>query len=80
MTPREFKAARNALGLSINELSFVLDIQERTIRKWEAERDPRPVNPLAVQVMGWLTLDNYEPPRLRWLLAGRKPDEWKEGE
>ena len=79
MTPQEFKTARQTLGLSISELSFVLDIQERTIRKWELDSDPRPVNPLAAQVMGWMISDNYEPPRLRWLLEGRKPNEW-EGE
>ena len=76
MTPQEFKTARQTLGLSVNELSFILDIQERTIRKWELDSDPRPVNPLAAQVMGWF-LAGYEPPQMRWLLEGRKPSEWK---
>ena len=79
MTPQEFKTARETLGLSVPELSFILDRQERTVRKWEDEHDPRPVNPMAARVMEWF-LAGYEPPQMRWLLEGRKPSEWEETE
>jgi DNA-binding XRE family transcriptional regulator len=78
MTPTEFKQSRQTLGLSVPEAAFILGTSERTVRKWELESDPRPVNPIASRVMAWL-LDGYEPPQMRWLLDGRKPSEW-EGE
>lgn len=48
MTPSEFKFARNALGLSQNDLALVWGMGRnggRTIRKWEA--GDVPVNPIA---------------------------------
>ena len=77
MTTDEFKAARHSLGLSVAELAFVLNTNDRTLRRWiDGERS---VNPIAGEAMRWMTEDNYEPPRLRWILAGHRADEW-EGE
>ena len=48
MTPEQFKAARNALCLSQNDLAEVWGMGKnggRTIRKWEAGSVP--VNPIA---------------------------------
>ncbi len=64
MTPREFKEARIALGLSQAQLGAILDTNPTTIRKWEAEPDrrtSRAPNPVAARVMRWL-LDGFRPP------------------
>ncbi len=65
MTPQEFKAAREALGLSASQLGTILSTDPRTIRKWEAEHggSARPPNPIACRV-------------LEWMLAGYRPPEW----
>lgn len=60
MTPTQFKEARNTLGLSQSQLGKILNTDPRTIRKWESEGDPRPVNPIAARVMEWL-LDGFRP-------------------
>lgn len=74
MTGDEFKAARRTLGLSVNDLSFIINTSDRNIRRWED--GTRPPNPVAVEAMGWF-LDGFEPPRMKWLLDGKRPDEWK---
>ena len=81
MTPREFKAAQHALGLSDVALAFILNTRPDTIRKWKREDavSSRPPNPVAVEALRWMTEDNYEPPRMRWILDGKRSDEW-EGE
>lgn len=56
-----FKKARQTLGLSASQLGDILGTDPRTIRRWESEGDPRPVNPIAARVMQWL-LDGYRPP------------------
>lgn len=63
MTPAEFKANRNKLGLSAAELGEIINTDPRTIRKWEHEDGTRPPNPVAVRVM-------------EWLLAGWRPAQW----
>ncbi len=48
MTPAQFKAAREALGLSQNDLAAVWGMGDnggRTIRRWE--NGERPLNPVA---------------------------------
>jgi len=53
MTPDEFKAGRNALGLSTNQLARLFRVSDgRTVRRWEAgDRDiPGP----AIVLMQWL--------------------------
>ena len=48
MTPKQFKAARNTLGLSQNDLALVWGMGKnggRTIRNWGA--GDLPVNPIA---------------------------------
>lgn len=60
MTPEEFKAARERLGLSQEQLARVLGMGGdggRTVRRWEAPsgtsnaRDP---NPIACTVVNWM--------------------------
>ena len=57
MTGKEFKEARQALGLSVSDLGTILDTNPATIRRWESpdhrktSRDP---NPIACQVLRWL--------------------------
>lgn len=66
MTPQEFKQARRELGLTVAALARILDIGDRTIRKWEAPENTnsaRAPNPVACRVM-------------RWMLDGRRPEEW----
>ncbi|WP_413697777.1 helix-turn-helix domain-containing protein [Pseudovibrio sp. SPO723] len=64
MTPLEFKSARRKLGLSQSQLASVINVDSRTIRKWEAETggSARPPNPIACRVMQWM-LDGYRPPQ-----------------
>jgi DNA-binding transcriptional regulator YiaG len=53
----EFREARQKLGLSVNQLSAILDTNPVTVRRWEMDdnkataRDP---NPIACQVLRWL--------------------------
>ena len=44
MTPEEFRAARAALGLSVERLAAALQVTPRTIRRWQngARRVPGP--------------------------------------
>lgn len=48
MTPAEFKAARQALGLTVKAAAQMCGVDERTIRRWETGagrgdgRDPHP--------------------------------------
>ena len=57
MTSGEFKEARGRLGFSLSQMETVLDVDARTIRRWEAgeevpsRRDP---NPVACRVLSWL--------------------------
>ena len=39
MTPQEFKAARQKLGLTQSQLGHLLDTAPQTIRKWEMSQD-----------------------------------------
>lgn len=42
MTGAEFAARRYLLGLTLDELASILGVNPRTVRAWEAERDPIP--------------------------------------
>lgn len=42
MHPAEFKTLREAVGLSISTLVKVIDVDERTIRKWESGKKQPP--------------------------------------
>lgn len=60
MTPTEFKAAREKLGLSQEGLAQLLGMGSdggRTVRRWEAPEgtsNARLPNPIACTVVGWL--------------------------
>ena len=61
MTPAKFKEHRYDLALTQEELARILNTTARTIRRWETEDDPRPVNPIAIRVMEWM-MAGYRPP------------------
>jgi DNA-binding transcriptional regulator YiaG len=63
MTPAEFRAGRQQLGLTLKELGGILNTDPRTVRRWENHE--RPLNPIADRVM-------------EWLLAGYRPPQWPE--
>lgn len=42
MHPAEFKTLRESLGLSISTLVKVIDVDERTLRKWESGKKQPP--------------------------------------
>ena len=52
MTSAELKDARHRLGLSVGDLARILNIDDRTLRRWEAGE--KPPSPTAVRVVGWL--------------------------
>lgn len=54
MTPKEFRDARQSLGLSQSELGRVLGVNPRTVRKWEHDNGTRPPNPIACRVVLWM--------------------------
>lgn len=57
MTPSEFREARQSLGLTMRQLAKILDIDDRTIRRFEASpgsSTARNPNPIACQVLRWL--------------------------
>ncbi|HMT45478.1 MAG TPA: helix-turn-helix domain-containing protein [Novosphingobium sp.] len=66
MTPDEFKAARNQLGLSLAQAADILGVNLSTLKKWEMPETAstrNKVNPTAAKAM-------------RWMLAGFRPPEW----
>lgn len=63
VTPTQFKAMRQELGLSAAQLGQILNTDPRTIRRWEQPDGTRPPNPIACRV-------------LTWMLAGYRPPEW----
>ena len=42
MTPREFRAARLALGLSVEQLAERLGVDPRSVRRWQNGHGPIP--------------------------------------
>jgi len=65
MTPAEFRAARERLGLTRPQLARLLGVDARSVARWEADGtvQSRQPSPLVCRV-------------LRWLLAGFRPPEW----
>lgn len=64
MNNKQFKEARQSLGLTLSETAKILDVDSRTIRKWEASDNcstARHPNPIASRVMQWM-LDGFRPP------------------
>lgn len=76
MTPTEFREARHMLGLSARQLGAILDTDERTVRRWEADPETtgtaRPPNPTAARVMRWM-LDGWRPPEWPTRTRSRTP-------
>lgn len=62
MKANEFKSARSSLGLSAAEMANILNVNPRTIRKWEIDDGTRPPNATAVRVVEWM-LAGYRPPQ-----------------
>jgi DNA-binding transcriptional regulator YiaG len=56
MTPQQFKEARQSLSLTQSQLGDILDVNKRTIRKWETLEGPnaRQPHPTACRVMQWI--------------------------
>lgn len=75
MTPSKFKEHRYDLALTQEELACILNTTARTIRRWETEDDPRPVNPIAIRVMEWMIWHKYEPIELLLVRLDYRPDE-----
>lgn len=44
MSAAEFKTLREAVGLSISTLVKVIDVDERSIRKWESGKKKMPLD------------------------------------
>ena len=61
VTPAKFKEHRYDLALTQEELGHILNVNGRTIRKWETDDGTRPVNPIAIRVMEWM-IAGYRPP------------------
>ena len=64
MTPQQFKATRKNLGLSQSALANILNVNPRTVRRWEEDDGTRPPNPIACRVLMWM-LNGYQPPEVR---------------
>jgi len=64
MTADELKAARRELGLSVNDLADLIDVDERTLRAWElGERHGKPIFvPGSVSLLMYVLL-NCQPAR-----------------
>lgn len=73
MTPAEFKAARKALGLTINALASELRTNERTIRRWEHGDIPIPYTAvLAMKHLAGLPYERHpDPAEAAWTKAMR---------
>lgn len=69
MTPEQLKKARQTLGLSISQMALILNVTERTLRRYE-ETDPskqqRPPHPSSVRI-------------IEWMLDGYRPEQWPSG-
>lgn len=52
MKPKEVRILRTALGLTQSEIADALDVQPRSVRRWEQPTDEHPI-PLAVA--DWIT-------------------------
>lgn len=63
MSPEEFRAARESLGLSQAKAAAVFGVNKRTLEYWEADDGKRPVHPTAIKFM-------------KWLLTGARPPDW----
>ena len=62
MTNDQFKNARIALGLTIQELSEILNTHPKTVRRWEANnKSKRKPNPIACVLVKAMLDGSYKP-------------------
>lgn len=64
MTPEEFKAGREKLGLSLRQAAALFRTSQQSLTKWEMPETAKsrtPPSPLAAAVMQWM-LDGFRPP------------------
>lgn len=61
MTKEEFRRARYKLKLTGQQLAYILNVTDRTVRRWEQWGESNPPAPTAVRVLEWM-LDGYRPP------------------
>ena len=63
MTPEQFKAARNQLGLSLSETSIIFRVSYDAVRRWETEPDVKRARAIPGPAQ---TL-------MHWLVSGERP-------
>lgn len=66
MTNEDFIAAREALGLNVDEVAHILDVHRRTVERYEqppGTSNARKVPPTVARVM-------------RWMREGFRPRQW----
>lgn len=71
MTPAEFKAGREKLGLSMHQAAAIFCTTKQSLTKWEMPETAKsriPPSPLACAVMQWM-LDGFRPPEFPKVLA-----------
>ncbi|MBY3434840.1 helix-turn-helix transcriptional regulator [Rhizobium laguerreae] len=74
MNANQFRKARASLGLSAAQIASILNVDPRTIRKWESDDGTRPPNPIAVRVVEWM-IGGYRPPQWPRDRIGRDDEE-----
>ncbi|RVN04098.1 helix-turn-helix domain-containing protein [Sinorhizobium meliloti] len=74
MDAKQFRECRARLGLSAAQMAAILNVDPRTIRKWESDDGTRPPNPIAVRVVEWM-LDGWRPPQWPGGKIGRSDEE-----
>ncbi|MGO8211853.1 helix-turn-helix domain-containing protein [Rhizobium ruizarguesonis] len=62
MNAKDFRQARASLGLSASQMANILNVDPRTVRKWESDDGTRPPNAVAIRVVEWM-LSGYRPPQ-----------------
>ena len=51
MNPKEFRILRTGLGLTINDIAEVIEVNPRSVRRWE---QPDGAHPVPAAVAAWL--------------------------
>ena len=61
MSRMKAEMRRRKLGLSQAQLAHLLNVDARTVRRWEDDSGSRPPNPIACRVLEWLK-EGFRPP------------------